>query len=180
MASVVAVAHAVPAAAVPVVSNDGTQDVGDRRADISSLSLDQDGVAVVVGVRMVEFADPRTDFFWRNPRASSLVEVKIDRDRDNKPDYIVDFVRAQVGKTTTTTLAVQVFSTTAIAMRCTGSYSLDARGGWIRLGVPKSCIPATAPYRVQVMYSFNRSAERPTLSPVVDFAPDFGRWFPGP
>lgn len=121
-AVVVDLSQAMPAAAVPVLLTDVTQDVGDRRADISSMSLDQDGAALAVGVRMVEFADPRTDFYWRNPRASSLVEVRIDKDNDNKADYFVDFLRAQVGKTTVSALAVQVFSTTSIALRCTGTY----------------------------------------------------------
>jgi hypothetical protein len=176
-AMALAISPAAPADAAPAFFTDGTQDVGDRRADIASVSFDQDGASLAVGVRMVEFVDPRTDYFWRDPRASSLVEVKVDRDNDNRADYLIDFFRVRVNKATTT-LAVQVTSTTSLAVRCNGSYTLDPKGGWVTLRVPKTCVPATAPYRVQAMYSFNRSAERPTLSPVVDFAPDFGRWHP--
>jgi hypothetical protein len=105
------------------------------------------------------------------------METSIDVNADNRVDYLLTFYR-QAAKPRAT-LVAQVLTFPQATVRCAAAYALDVRGGWIRLTAPKSCVPATRPYRVRVMYSFNRSADRPIYGPLADFAPDAGRWFPG-
>jgi hypothetical protein len=164
-----------PAGASAVALADLVRDVGDRRADVAALSVDQDGPALVVGVRLVEYTDPRTDPHWTDPQAASTLHVAVDANADGRIDYDIDLLRVARGPTG---LAVQVSSFPGSAPRCTGGFSLDPPGGWIRVSAPKSCMPATSGYRVQVMYAFHRSVDGPMLSALADFVPDGGRFHP--
>lgn len=175
VAALAAVALPSPAEAAPDVLDDVVQDVGDRRADIAALSVDQDGGSLVVGVRVVEFTDPRSDPHWADVRSPSVLQVSVDASGDGKEDYRIDFRRVLAG--TKRVLAVTVVTGT-LQPRCTGSYTLDPKGGWIRLSAPKGCLAGSGGYRVQATLGFSRTVDNARLGAAVDFAPGEGRWHP--
>lgn len=173
VAGLAVVALPSPVEAAPDVLDDVVQDVGDRRADIASLSVDQDGGALTVGVRVVEFTDPRSDPHWADIRSPSVLQVSVDATNDGKEDYRIDFRRLLVGASRV--LAVKVITPTLKPL-CDGTYAPDAKQGWIRVSAPKGCLPGAGGYRVQATLGFSRTVDNARLGAAVDFAPNEGRW----